>query len=222
MILYHGSNSIIEQPMFGKGNTANDYGRGFYCTEHKELAAEWACSHNQDGFVNRYEFDITGLNVLNLNDEKYSILNWLAVLTHYRSYWQQKSIAQAAKEYLQKKFYVDISPFDVIVGYRADDSYFSFAQDFISGVISLRQLEEAMYLGKLGEQIVIKSEEAFERLHFQGYEVAWAEEYYLKKIARDKIARREYREAKKSVDYQRDVFMVDIMRKGLTEDERCL
>ena len=38
MIIYHGSEKIIEKPVFGKGNLRNDYGKGFYCTESEELA----------------------------------------------------------------------------------------------------------------------------------------------------------------------------------------
>lgn len=54
MILYHGSEKIIETPVYGKGNLRNDYGRGFYCTESEELAKEWACSNHRDGFANVY------------------------------------------------------------------------------------------------------------------------------------------------------------------------
>lgn len=38
--LYHGSDHIIEKPVFGEGKSHNDYGRGFYCTEHVELASQ--------------------------------------------------------------------------------------------------------------------------------------------------------------------------------------
>ena len=38
--LYHGSADIIERPEFGKGNSRNDYGLGFYCTREIELAKE--------------------------------------------------------------------------------------------------------------------------------------------------------------------------------------
>ena len=38
--IYHGSPKVIEQPVFGEGKVHNDYGRGFYCTEHAELAKE--------------------------------------------------------------------------------------------------------------------------------------------------------------------------------------
>ena len=38
MILYHGSQYLIEKPFYGGGRAANDYGRGFYCTESEPLA----------------------------------------------------------------------------------------------------------------------------------------------------------------------------------------
>ena len=56
---------------------------------------------------------------------------------------------------------------DIIIGYRADDSYFAFANAFLNNTLSLAQLEKAMYLGKLGEQIVLKSKKAFHHLTFQ-------------------------------------------------------
>ena len=164
MTLYYGSEMIIENPAYGKGNLRNDYGRGFYCTESEELAKEWACSNNKNGFANKYEFDVEGLNVLYLNSEEYTLLNWLAVLTKNRTYWENGTVSQMAKKYIALHFMVDISAYDVVIGYRADDSYFSFAQDFVAGAISYRQLGEAMRLGKLGEQIVLVSEKAFELL----------------------------------------------------------
>ena len=62
-ILYHGSSEIIQVPMFGKGKSYNDYGKGFYCTEHLELAKEWACTENTDGYANKYEIDTVGLKI---------------------------------------------------------------------------------------------------------------------------------------------------------------
>lgn len=218
-IIYHGSDHIILKPEYGKENFSNDYGRGFYCAESIMLAKEWACAKNTDGYANQYRLHMDQLSLLNLNESKYHILNWLAVLTRYRSYWQQKSIAEEAKEYLQKHFFVDISQYDVVTGYRADDSYFSFAQDFIMGVISLTQLEEAMHLGKLGEQIVLKSEKAFSQLEFIDSEEAEAEEFFQKKVQRDREARKEYRRArtgKASVD---DIYMIDIMRRGMENED---
>lgn len=221
-IFFHGSEKVIIKPTYGKGSLANDYGRGFYCTESLELAKEWACAKNTDGYANQYELDMSGLSVLHLNSPEYNILNWLAILADNRTYWEKSSISEQAKKYLEDNFLLDISPYDVIIGYRADDSYFSFAQDFVSNTISLKQLKKAMYLGKLGEQVVLKSRKAFEQLQFSDYFPAQKEEYFAKKMFRDKEARKEYRRSKGQNADMYDIFMLDIMREGMKNNDARL
>ena len=222
MLIYHGSDHIIESPLYNGSKRTNDYGYGFYTTESMDLAKEWACGDGRDGLANVYELNLEGLRILNLNSPEYSILNWLAVLARYRSYWQNGSISEEAKEYLQRHFFVDPTPYDVVIGYRADDSYFSFAQDFVAGTISLRKLSEAMRLGKLGEQIVLKSEASFSRIRFIGAEPADAETNYEKKMVRDREARRAYRKTRQSSDGINELYMLDIMREGMTYGDPCL
>ena len=165
---------------------------------------------------------MSGLKCLNLNSKEYNILNWLAILADNRTYWQNGSIAEEAKKYIKGHFLLNISGYDVIIGYRADDSYFSFAQDFVSGLISLQKLSEAMRLGKLGEQIVLKSEKAFQQLKFVGYESADAEEYYTKKSEREREARKEYRKSKKVTANVNDLFMLDIIREEIENGDARL
>ena len=219
MLLYHGSENIIYKPVFGAGNAANDYGRGFYCTENYDIAGEWACKRESDGFINRYEIDPDGLHTCDLNDPQYSILHWLAVLTGYRGYWQKNSIAEEAKEFLQAHYLIDLSPYDLVRGYRADDSYFSFAQDFIMGTISLRKLSHAMRLGRPGEQIVLKSRQAFDRIVFLSAEPADCALYYPRKTSRDLEARRAYSETRSVADRADDVYILDILRGQVRDDE---
>ena len=219
MILYHGSEKIIESPVYGKGNLRNDYGRGFYCTESEELAKEWACSNNKNGFANKNVLELEGLKILYLNSEKYNILNWLAILAKNRTYWENSTISEAAKKYIAENFMIDITGYDVIKGYRADDSYFSFARDFVSGTISYRQLTEAMKLGELGEQIVLISEKAFENIKFISTSPADAQIYYKKKKERDKQARKKYRETKNVENLKNELFMIDIIREGMKQND---
>ena len=70
------------------------------------------------------------------------------------------------RKYIFDNFNVDYKNYDIIKGYRADDSYFSFARSFVSNEISLKQLGYAMRLGKLGEQYVLKSKKAFDTIKF--------------------------------------------------------
>lgn len=220
--LYHGSEVIVERPEFGKGARHNDYGKGFYCTENPELAREWACAKQKNGYVNIYDLDMTGLSVLNLNDPQYNILNWLAILADNRTYWQNGSISEDAKDYIKTHFLLDISGYDVIIGYRADDSYFSFAQDFVAGVISLEKLSEAMRLGKLGEQIVLKSPKAFDQIEFVGCENVDSDMYYTRKMERERDARREYRKRKREKADIHELYIIDIMREEMTNGDARL
>lgn len=223
MIIYHGSKDIIEKPKFGKGNKKNDYGLGFYCTENVELAKEWACSNNEtNGYANQYEIDLSAYKVLDLREEKYSILNWMALLLKFRTFDVNTPISVQAKEYILENFYVNIEEYDVIIGYRADDSYFSFAKDFINNTISVEQLAEAMRLGDLGIQIVLKSKRAFDTVKYISYELAECKEYYVKRVSRDKKARETYLSDHRQNLVYDGLFVMDIIRKGLKNGDKIL
>ena len=98
MILYHGSKDIIEKPIYGQGKKYNDYGLGFYCTDNIELAKEWGTSFERSGYANRYQIDCTELKILDLNDDKYCILHWLAILLSNREFDTPAGLALEAKE----------------------------------------------------------------------------------------------------------------------------
>ena len=217
--IWHGSKSIIEKPVFGEGKPFNDYGLGFYCTESKELAKEWACSGaSHDGFANKYELELDGLRILNLGEKKYTILNWLALLLDNRKINPTSAIAKKGVQYLTDHFLPDVGDYDIIIGYRADDSYFSFAKAFVTNTISLNQLSNAMRLGKLGEQIVLKSEKAFNAITFIGYETASSSEYYIKRKTRDEKARADYQK-EIEIDDIDGIYMRDIIREEIKNDD---
>ena len=67
------------------------------------------------------------LNILNLNSPAYSILNWMAVLVEHRLFSIKTPVARRAKRYLIDNFGVNVNVYDLITGYRADDSYFDYA-----------------------------------------------------------------------------------------------
>lgn len=220
--LFHGSPSIIEKPQFGYGKVYNDYGLGFYCTDSLEMAKEWGVAQNRNGYANRYELDCEGLKILDLNGPSFNILHWLAVLLENREFDVPSGLALEAKEYILNTFRVDYQPQDAIIGYRADDSYFSFAQDFINGTISYRQLNNAMHLGKLGQQFVLKSKQAFDRIQFLGYEVADHDEWYAKKMLRDRSARREYFSVERNKRQRGDLYITQILDEEMKPDDERL
>ena len=222
VIIYHGSTQIIEKPVFGAGNPQNDYGLGFYCTQDIELAKEWACTETDNGFSNKYELDITNLKMLNLNNGEYHILNWLAILLENRQFRIREDVAIRAKEYLIENFSVDYKNYDVVCGYRADDSYFSYANSFINNTLSLKQLEKALIYGNLGEQVVLRTEKAFGQLEFQEAEPVDKEIYYPKKAARDMEAREAFRKDRKIGIVDDETYVLDIMRGRWKDDDARL
>ena len=211
MVLFHGSPYIIDKPEYGKGRPNNDYGRGFYCTEDKLLAKEWAVDENRDGYVNQYELDLDGLKVIDLNSEEYCVLHWITVLLNNRRFDLDTPLSREAYRYLSDNFMPELSGADVIRGYRADDSYFSFAQDFINGVISVSQLTGALKLGDLGQQVVLKSREAFKRIRYIGSEGVLSREWFPLKRKRDNLARREYFNMNRTGYVRGDLYMIRII-----------
>lgn len=222
ILLYHGSTKVIEKPVLGLGNPKNDYGSGFYCTENQELAKEWASTEASDGFANSYELDFNGLRILYLNKKPYHILNWLAILLRNRTFLLSQGLPTDARDYVFESFLPKYEYYDVIVGYRADDSYFSFANAFLNNTISLEQLREAMYLGKLGEQVVIKSQKAFDALKYLRSAPVSSSQYYPKRQARDSQARDDFQRMKSQVSSADSVYMIDILRQKWTNDDTRL
>lgn len=215
--IYHGSPQIVEAPAFGLGRKNNDFGLGFYCTESNELAKEWAVTSLRDGFSNRYTLDTEYQRILKLNSPDYTILNWIAVLVEHRLFSIRTPIARRAKQYLIEHFGINVNAYDLIIGYRADDSYFDFAEAFLNNAITIEQLSRAMRLGKLGEQIVLKSQFAFSKIHYEGFEVAEKDKYYVFRKARNDEASQTYLDIQEKESD--GLFIQDILRGGISNDD---
>lgn len=215
--LYHGSEQIVETPTFGIGKKNNDFGLAFYCTESNDLAKEWAVSSLKDGFSNKYTLDTEYLKVLNLNSSDYTILNWIAILVEHRLFSIKAPITLRAKQYLIDNFSVNVNAYDIIIGYRADDSYFDYAEAFLNNTITVEQLAKAMKLGKLGEQVAIKSKYAFSKLKFEGFEVAEKDTYYVMRKSRNDEANNTFLEITDKYD-EDGLYIQDIIRGGIKND----
>ena len=220
LIIYHGSIDIIKKPIYGKGKKYNDYGLGFYSTESLELAKEWAVDIDHSGYANKYELDLKDLKILNLTKEA-NVLNWITILLQNRTFNLKNDISKLGKKYLIDHFSINYEDYDIIIGYRADDSYFAYAESFLNNTISLSRLGEALKLGNLGEQIVLKSKKAFDQIKFIEAFEAEKEIYYPLREKRNIKARNEFllnRLGNISID---DLYLNDIIR-GVDENDSRL
>ena len=217
--LYHGSKLIVKRPSYGKGNPENDYGLGFYCTREPELAKEWACAEEDDGFANQYQIETEGLSCLHLNDGRYHILNWLAILLENRRFDLSSPVSVRARQYILDTFLPDYKGYDLIEGYRADDSYFSFSRAFLSNGITLEQLRRAMRLGKLGEQVVLRTPAAFDAISFIEATPVDASIYHIRRLSRDKGAREDYRKMLSETPTGEEIYVSTIINEQWKNDD---
>lgn len=164
MILYHGSQDDVVEPCFGKGEDYHDFGRGFYLTDSPDLANEWSVYRpkSNDGWVHAFDLDMTGLRVLDFRDER-SVFAWIAELMKHREADESLAYRRRAPQFIER-FGVDTSACDVIVGWRADASYFYIVKAFVRGEIDADCLPELLKLGGFGIQYVVKSETAYKHL----------------------------------------------------------
>ena len=212
MLIFHGSEKIIEKPLFGFGNPKKDYGLGFYCTQSKELAKEWACQKNTDGFANCYELDTKNLSILDLSEKKFSILHWLSILMQNRIFAPKSPLGKQNLDFLISNYRLNYCDYDIIMGYRANDSYFSFASDFLENIIPIHSLASSMKLGSLGLQVVLKSKKAFETICFVEAEKADCRIYYPQYKTRDTNARKSYLENLRLQSPKNSIYLIDIVR----------
>ena len=163
IILYHGSPNKVIVPQYGLGEEKHDYGKGFYLTENKELAKEWAvCRPDEtNGWLHKYELDTTDLKLLDF--QQYHVLSWLAELMKHRDAADSRRYKVLSRKFIEK-YGIETSGYDVIKGWRANASYFYIAREFVRDNIDIEILEELLSLGGLGIQYCVKSELAFSKL----------------------------------------------------------
>ncbi len=204
--------------LFGTNGLGKAIEKLFSEKKYQSLKEKCLNKVETNGYANKYELNMNNLNVLDLTKGRYTILNWIAILLKFRTFDTNSPISQEAKEYMLKNFYVDVAKYDVIIGYRADDSYFSFAKDFVNNTISVKQLSRAMELGQLGKQVVLISQKSFNELRFNSSKQVDHQTYYTKRVARDKNAKEEYlKNGRTRRSESNELFIMDIIRKGLKD-----
>lgn len=113
MILYHGSNVIVESPEIRIQKYNKDFYFGFYCTLYKEQAIRWA-TRRGTGYLNEYEY--TPNSALKVKQFPEMTEEWLDFIAACRS--------GKPHEY------------DIVEGPMADDTIFNYVQNFMDGKIS--------------------------------------------------------------------------------------
>ncbi len=154
MILYHGSNVVVEQPKLIEQNRFLDFGYGFYTTTNEKQAESFAqkviIRRGGTPIVNVYEFDeATQANTLKIKRFSAPDEEWLDFVSANRNgTW-------------------DGEKYDLIIGAVANDDVYRTLQVYQSGLLSKEQALEALKIKKLFNQYVFATEEAIALLKFR-------------------------------------------------------
>lgn len=125
LLVYHGSTQVVENPSCSKGRNNLDFGKGFYVTNRKEQAIQWAKlaaqRQNLPAYVNCYVLDKEKL----LSEARCKIF------TSYNEEWLSFIVANRqgldwAKEY------------DYIEGGVANDRVIDTVNLYIAGLMDIQ------------------------------------------------------------------------------------
>lgn len=156
MIIYHGSNLVVEKPKLIAQNRYLDFGYGFYTTTNKVQAISFAdkvYKRKNEGSrqVSIYEIDEEKLfaecSVLRFDDPNEAWLDFVA---------ENRSGNYEGEDY------------DVVYGPVANDDVYTTFTLYQSGAISKEQTLETLKIKKLYDQMVFTTEKALSFLKFVG------------------------------------------------------
>lgn len=153
MILYHGSNTVVEKPRLIEQNRFLDFGYGFYTTTNKSQAESFAKKVvvRRGGIptVNIYEIDD------NIGEELLKIKRFNALDEE----WLDFVSAHRNGAY-------DGEQYDLIIGAVANDDVYRTLQVYSTGLLTKEQALEALKIKKLFDQYVFATNEAIKLLKF--------------------------------------------------------
>lgn len=156
MILYHGSNMIVEKPQLVEQYRYLDFGNGFYTTTNKEQAIKFAqkVAFNRGGkpILNCYYFDEQSVSDLNMKEFEGPNEEWLDFVSMHRN-----------GTYRGPKY-------GLIIGAVADDDVYRTLQVYATGLLNKNQALEALKIKKLFNQYVFASAKALGTLSFMNAE----------------------------------------------------
>lgn len=159
MILYHGSNVLVENPILIRANRTLDFGHGFYTTTSREQAHKWAKiksrrENTDKGSIIIYEvqdalFKESGLNVRIFRAASKS---WLKFVLNNR----------------MKEGYTH--QFDIVKGCVADDRVYACLNAFENKFMDFETAIKELRTYKLDDQVSFHTEKALKYLKFINYE----------------------------------------------------
>lgn len=156
MILYHGSNVVVEKPKLIMQNRALDFGSGFYTTENEIQAVSFAqkvWNRRKDGapIVSIYEFS---------EKDAFAVCTSIRFATADEA-WLDFVSANRNRSYTGENC-------ELIFGPVANDDIFVTFALYADGILTKEETLDRLKIKKLYNQMVFTSEKALSFLKFIG------------------------------------------------------
>ena len=157
MLLYHGSNTVIEKINLAKGRPFKDFGKGFYLTTIEEQAvfmAKRTCRiFHGSPFVTKFEFDDETLKNSGLNVKKFDAptTDWAMFVLNNRN--------RTFMDFTDENSNHD-NKYDIVIGAVANDDIVLLFRDFSNGRIDMNALANGMKYKKLSNQYSFHTDKA--------------------------------------------------------------
>lgn len=154
MILYHGSNVKVKEPILLKVQRELDFGKGFYTTSDMEQAARWAWRTakrrgESSAFVTVYEVNEDELKNIRLLSFDSPNVEWLNLVVKNRK-----------GEYIA-------GDWDIISGPVADDQTAQVIDLYLEGAYDEEEAIRRFLTQRLKDQYAFKTDEALKLLIFK-------------------------------------------------------
>lgn len=154
MILYHGSNVEVKEPILLKVQRELDFGKGFYTTSDLEQAARWAWRTakrrgESNAFVTVYEVNEDELKNIRLLSFDSPNVEWLNFVVKNRK-----------GEYIAENW-------DIISGPVADDQTAQVIDLYLDGLYDEEEAIRRFLTQKLKDQYTFKTLEAINLLKYK-------------------------------------------------------
>ena len=159
MILYHGSNVIVDQPKLIRQNRYLDFGFGFYTTTNREQAVNFA-----QKVTDRRKMGEATLNIYSVNEavafQQFKVLQFDSP----DEAWLDFVAANRQGTYQGEKY-------DLIYGAVANDDVYRTIALYMTGVLDKEQTLSSLKIRKLFNQLVFATEKSLQYLKFEGREL---------------------------------------------------
>ena len=159
MILYHGSNVIVDQPKLIRQNRYLDFGFGFYTTTNREQAVNFA-----QKVTDRRKMGEATLNIYSVNEavafQECKVLQFDSP----DEAWLDFVAANRQGTYQGEKY-------DLIHGAVANDDVYRTIALYMTGVLDKEQTLSSLKIRKLFNQLVFATEKSLQYLKFEGREL---------------------------------------------------